>query len=138
MLRGWYRGPFDQPYLQGHLFIPRFGMEATISFLVDTGADHTTLMPNDGTRLRVPFDQLGKPSGGTGAGGAFEYHEEPATLIFVEDTQDLRHYDIVLSIVTPKSGLEIVPSLLGRDILNKWYMHYAPQSNLLNFEVDGF
>lgn len=44
-------GSFDgegRPYVQGRLIISRFKVDGFIDFLMDTGADTTTLHPDDG------------------------------------------------------------------------------------------
>lgn len=44
MLRGRFGHASKRPYIQGRLFIPRLDIWSDISFLVDTGADKTTLL----------------------------------------------------------------------------------------------
>ena len=54
-------GSFDgegRPYVQGRLIISRFKVDGFIDFLMDTGADTTTLHPDDGIQLHVPFIRL--------------------------------------------------------------------------------
>ena len=45
MLRGRFGHANKRPYIQGRLFIPRLENWSDVSFLVDTVADKTTLLP---------------------------------------------------------------------------------------------
>ena len=49
MLRGRFGHANKRPYIQGRLFIPRLEVWSDVSFLVDTGADKTSLLPADGS-----------------------------------------------------------------------------------------
>ncbi len=53
MLRGRFGHANKRPYIQGRLFIPRLEIWSDVSFLVDTGADKTSLLPADGSREPV-------------------------------------------------------------------------------------
>ena len=43
MLRGRFGDTSMRPYLEGRIFLPTIGIDGEASFLVDTGADKTTL-----------------------------------------------------------------------------------------------
>ncbi|MCH8109489.1 MAG: hypothetical protein IIB15_05105 [Chloroflexi bacterium] len=130
-------GSFDgegRPYVQGRLIISRFKVDGFIDFLMDTGADTTTLHPDDGIQLNVPFNRLRNRTEVGGIGGTHEYFYEPVILIFA-DGQRLRLYSIWMSIAKPHAATNALPSLLGRDILNQWRMRYDFPSNRLEFAV---
>ena len=58
-------GSFDadgRPYMQGRLFFPRLQLDAYIDFLVDTGADVTTLHPPDSITMGIQFGDLSAPN----------------------------------------------------------------------------
>jgi hypothetical protein len=55
--------------------------------------------------------------------------------LFSEPRVKIYGYGITLTIVQPKPELETCPSLLGRDIINKWRMVYDPPANSLKVEV---
>ena len=135
MLEGRFGNTSGRPYLEGKLYIPRFSIGVPLSFLVDTGADSTTLMPADTTLLGLDVSLLKRSSAGcVGIGGATECYEEPAMLVFA-DSEFLYTYLIALAIIPPTSGLQDIPSLLGRDVLDKWAMTYDPCQGTLRFRV---
>ena len=69
-----------------------------------------------------------------GIGGGSPYYREPALLSF-GDQPWTRLYVVELLIAEPRSGNEGLPSLLGRDVINHWYMQYDPSSARLDFTV---
>ena len=71
MLTGRFGGTTGRPYIEGRLFLPRLGIDGNISFLLDTGADSSILMPGDALRLKVPYDQLTGDSPAVGLGERF-------------------------------------------------------------------
>ena len=52
---GRYGDTSGSPYLEGRLVVPCLEISGDVSFLVDTGADYTALMPMDGEEMQVPF-----------------------------------------------------------------------------------
>ncbi len=133
-------GEFDQfgrPLVEGRLIIPRLRIEEDISFLLDTGSGSTCLHPEDAITMGIPFDQLGNMTEFRGVGGGSPYFREPAILEF-SDGRQTRFYGVRLLIAEPRGmrngGL---PSLLGRDVVNQWYMHYDPTNGRLEFEARG-
>ena len=135
MLRGRYGRTSGRPYVEGRLIIPRIGVRTNISFCVDTGADRTILMPLDSIRRRIDFSALGNRTAGVGVGGSAEIFVEPAVLAFVDLAQAVHAYDIALNIVGDNPQIRDLPSLLGRDILNRWHMNYHPTIDTLEFEI---
>ena len=76
-------GGFDgrgRPYVECRVVIPRLQVNESIRFLLDTGADNTSLHPLDARRARIPFDQLGNRTNSRGIGGTSSYFREPAFL----------------------------------------------------------
>ena len=133
-------GEFDergQPFVEGRLVIPRLRIEERVRFLVDSGASNTCLHPRDARALSVRFDQLADIGELQGVGGGSPYFREPAILEF-SDGRQTRFYGVRLLIAEPRGmrngGL---PSLLGRDVVNQWYMHYDPTNGRLEFEVQS-
>ena len=121
-------GEFDEqgrPYVEGRVIIPRLKVNEIVRFLLDTGADRTCLHPRDTRRARMPFDQLGNRIISRGIGGSSSYFREPTILAFA-DKPHTRLYDLELFIAEPHESNEKLPSLLGRDVINHWYMQYDP------------
>jgi hypothetical protein len=134
-LSGRYGDTTGRPYLAGRIHLPRFGIVADLSFIVDTGADRTHLMPGDGERMGLDYRLL-IPSDVpvTGVGGPSLAYTEAAILVFA-DTRNLYVYDIAVTIAGFAPGMRAVPSLLGRDVLDCWHMTYRPMQRTLQFIV---
>jgi hypothetical protein len=111
--------------------IPSQGLYGEVSFLVDTGADTSVLMPVDAERLGVRYGQLAQTTRTTGMGGESEDFVEPASLVFREDNDLLHVYDIALVIARQRSELLILPSLLGRDVISRWKLTMDQSSSFL-------
>ncbi len=136
MLRGRFGHASKRPYIQGRLFIPRLEIWSDVSFLVDTGADKTTLMPADGSRMELDWDTLtASPIPSVGIGGISRSYMEESIVLFNEPGKALYIYEIALEIVGPDDHIMDIPSLLGRDILNRWRMDYSPTTDELTFQV---
>ena len=70
MITGRFEEATGRPFLEGRLILPRLNVQGEVSFLMDTGADSSVLMPGDAGRLSVPFDQLRGSRECEGVGGA--------------------------------------------------------------------
>lgn len=77
MIYGFFEAD-GHAYLEGHVYLPRFGVGEYVDFLVDTGADVTMLGPDDSETLNFPFDELENPISVSGVGGEQIYYDEPA------------------------------------------------------------
>ena len=133
-------GTFDpvsgRPFVEGLLLIPELDVNGPVSFLVDTGSDSTCLMPADGVRLGIDYNNLsGSQVESYGVGGRATTYVFRALVVFVEDNALLRAYVIDLLIYPQRPQLESLDSLLGRDIINRWYMAYDHSSQQLEFTV---
>jgi hypothetical protein len=84
--------------------------------------------------MRIPFDQLGNITSSRGISGKSEYFSEPALLAF-EDRPLIRVYEVDLFIGQSHGATQELPSLLGRDVINHWYMQYDPTNAKLAFVV---
>ena len=135
MLRGRFGDTSGRPYLEGRLILPRLNVQGDISFIVDTGADNTVLMPLDAIRLGVDYSKLsgGKPT--VGVGGYAQMFQESGAVIFLEGSNKLHMYFIEVSIASYTPEIAEIPSLLGRDVLDRWRIHYNPASGTLSCKV---
>ncbi len=133
-------GPTGQPFVEGYLTLPRFGIARNIVFLVDTGAYATCIHPRDGTLAAIPFDQLENPVTSNGVGGPATYFMEPAVLEFVDgEAREIRSYEVDVLVAKPAAdpthSTNRLPSLLGRDIINRLRMLYDRAEGVLEFTV---
>ena len=139
MLVGLFGKTSGRPYVEGRILIPRLRINTSIWLCVDTGSDTTTLMPRDGNNIGVDYSILSASGQSMGISGAVDSYKERAILAFTDQGPIIHGYDIDLTIISPdpeRPGINRLPSLLGRDILNRWTMHYAPTADNLTFEVE--
>ncbi len=116
--------------------MPRLSVQGQVSFLVDTGADKTVLMPLDGQRLAIDYTKLNGNERTVGIGGFSVNFVEKALVVFLDSSNNvLCVYSIDLQISPPSPAIMDIPSLLGRDILNQWRMSYNERRDLLAFKV---
>jgi hypothetical protein len=135
MLTGHYDKNPGRPLIEGYLDIPSFGIQGFVQFLIDTGADNTVLMPADAKRLKVDYSKFTITDHSLGSGGASLDYLCPAVAIFAEAGHTAHSYGITLRLPEPKPELFIAPSLLGRDILNRWHMTFHPTNKTIVAEV---
>lgn len=136
-------GRFDargRPILRARLLVARFAVDDEVNFLVDTGARSTCLHSRDAEFIGFPFDELRDPFSIAGVGGSQSYYREPA-LVVVNDSGVDRTFDITLSIArpqpptasNPRPVVNLLPSLLGRDVLNRLRIDYDHPGGRLRF-----
>ena len=87
MIRGRFGNTSGRPHIEGRIFLPRIGVRGDISFLFDTGADESLLMPLDGLRMGIDYANLPDQASSSGIGGDYENFIEPAILIFAGDNE---------------------------------------------------
>lgn len=120
--------------MEGHVLLPRLGMNGKVSFIFDTGADTSLLMPLDAQRIGIDYGMLENEVSTLGIGGESKNFSESAYLAFVGDNA-LYGYEIELHICKPAEELMTVPSLLGRDIIDRWRVTYDKSALELLAEV---
>lgn len=120
------------------MVVPCLEISGDVSFLGDTGADYTALMPMDGEEMQVPFasdefNQL-EDSNAEGIGGRSGCKIVPAHVIIL-GSDHLYLFDIALRIFEPHKNLQSFPSLMGRDIVSRMKMESDPMRGVLSFIV---
>jgi hypothetical protein len=135
VIRGRYGDTTGRPYFEGRLFLPRLKIVALISFLADTGADQTTIMPLDGAKAAIPYGALRNPHVAVGIGGEARSFAEIAVLTFAHPGVALYSYEFRISIIAPSPAIMRVPSLLGRDVMDNWNMRVDPLRKILTASV---
>lgn len=136
-LSGRFAGVTGAPYITAEVALPGLGTTRNIPFLLDTGADTTVLMANDAARMGIDFRNM-PPSfrRGSGVGGSIRLHQMSASITFA-DRENLYVYRAELAIAEPGRHNRGLPSLLGRDILNRWRLRYDAPANALEAQVDS-
>ena len=54
MLQGRFGDTSGRPYMSARVIVPRLNVTGNVSFIFDTGADFTMLMPADAAPTRLP------------------------------------------------------------------------------------
>jgi len=114
-----------QPHIRAHLQCPKQKLGGVISFLIDTGADITVIMPDDREEICIPNRLLvdGHPSfiGGIGGGLSLRYLRN-ITLEFHDESGELivpfRLDQIAVACPKQTKYYKGKPSILGRDFLS--------------------
>jgi hypothetical protein len=143
MLKGRFGNTSGAPFIEARVSFPRLKIsvqvppagEADISFLIDTGADRTTIMPPDWLRFSVPYARLGNPAKLNGIGGVADGFRETALITFSEANVGLRSYEVEVLIYKPTSNMPPCPSLLGRDVIQNWAITFDKRNNSIKANV---
>lgn len=136
MLTGRFGATTTAPYLEGMLELPRFGVRGPVSFLIDTGADTTTLSPEVIQRLAVDYGLFTEVQTASGIGGTEDLFAEAARVFFLDpDRNEIIGYDIQVSILPLSPQYLGYPSLLGRDVVNRWRLECDFANGIVAAEV---
>jgi predicted aspartyl protease len=135
MITGRYGNTSGRPFIEGRLIIPSQNISTNISFLVDTGADTTVLMPMDGTKIGLDYSKLTVTAPSVGVGGFCKNFIEDAIAVFLDEPGQICVYIFKLMIVPPSPDIMDVPALLGRNIIDRWRINYDPTNGILQAEV---
>ena len=122
--------------MEGRVLIPRFGIDAKVSFLVDTGADTSLIAPADAKQMAIDYSRLAAPVESLGIGGKALSHPVEGSLVFTDPGRFHYLYHLAsIDVAVPDPEIDEMPSLLGRDVLDRWRMAYDPVKNELSFLV---
>lgn len=121
-----------RPYIGAVVVLPRFMMGLPIEFMADTGADVTTICPQDGVPAKIPYDKLDYRVDMRGTGSCKATVE--SAIITFSDGTNLHIYQLEIAITENRRDLHGLPSLLGRDILNQWTTTCSPRHKILSFD----
>jgi len=137
MIYGRFGDTSGRPYVEARLVIPSLGIATNISFLVDTGADTTVLMPMDAAKAGLDYSQLTRTSVSIGVGGEANNFLVDAYVTF-NDSGSLKVFQVTLTVYPYSDAIKDVPSLLGRNIIDRCVMKYSPTSDELHFDPVDF
>lgn len=139
MITGRRGGTTGRPYIEGRLALPHLpdNLWAYCSFIVDTGAEKSVLMPVDARRMGLDRSKLSHPTTTIGIGGLSSGFEEFA-LVILKDEERNCAFVFRIQVFIPdvdQDIIEIDGSVLGRDILDHGVLLYDGPSKLVSFDV---
>ena len=137
MIYGRFGDTSGRPYVEGRLVVPSLNIATNISFLVDTGADSTVLMPMDASKAGLAYTSLKRTSVSVGVGGKAKNFLVEAYVTFA-DEGSLKVFNITLRVMPPSEVMMDTPSLLGRNIIDRCVMKYSPSTKELHFDPVDF
>ena len=120
------------PFLFGLVLLPDLKNVGSVEFLVDTGASQSCLHPADARTLGIDLSSLAYTRRSQGVGGYAAYSPHNAYILFPGGKPEPENLE--LQIAEPNDLNLNLPSLLGRDIISRWRMLYAPSSGELRFD----
>ncbi len=121
-IKGYFEShhPLSPAFVIARVLLPRFSLESKVEFLLDTGGRETILGASAILDFGLDYAQLRKDPmveiGGLTGSGLF--YEEEAEVILVDQNGDVYSFNVNIAIPQP-SGSEKLPSIMGRDILNR-------------------
>ena len=131
-IKGFFPTGFHElpaPCVQAALFLPRLNLYGLVSFMIDTGADNTTLSLIDVERMNISYRRLKRKSliGVEGIAGEQSFYQEEAVIILRDDDAQTYMFPINIHVPQRRKGNQAhqqrrLPSLLGRDVVNQCSM----------------
>ena len=137
-IRGCF-GQFEAPYVNT-LIMVRGKIVDEVRFLVDTGAYETIMSEKDANRLRIDYSTLPKREEGLlGIGGITEsYLLKGITIFFPIEDGNFLGWEINLPVMKYQfkdkeieKRIKWIPSLLGRNFLNKFTLIVNKQKGIV-------
>jgi len=136
-------GAHEAPYVRAVLICPSLGIRSPLTFLVDSGATRTAILDHDAQNLMIPYDKLTRqPQGAVGVGGMAEaFLMRAIDLVFQADSGS--HVERLLTIQVlrhptrterERHAVLALPSVLGRDFLNKYELRLNHKKRLVAIE----
>jgi hypothetical protein len=133
-IRGFFRKEDNAAYVIATLLSLGLDTHSPVRFLIDTGASRTIISDMDAIKLGIDHSLLPKSKAGTiGIGGVVDtYFIKNVKLIF--KTQEGVHAEkldeiFILKHKESDEKIKRIPSLLGRDILNKYKLLLDRRNN---------
>jgi hypothetical protein len=133
MIHGRF-GEVHRPYLSANVMMTEARRTAKVNFLLDCGADATCIMPADAFALRIDISNaVGVEQ--RGIGGTETVYFSGATLSFLDLGVGLVVYDTIVHVFPNRPPYDDYPSLLGRNVIDRWRLRYSFPEKILTAEA---
>ena len=127
-----------RPYMKARVEIPRLSVGGALNFLIDTGADRTTIHPVDlqAIGVRHPDLDASQKWDCSGIGGTVAYSMEKVVLHFkkVDLCQEVAIGPLELGFFNNAQEGRL-PSLIGRDVLSQGSLMHDFIGNQLHLDL---
>lgn len=130
-----YRPP--APFVTAVIVFHQLNVEARLPFLLDTGASNTIVLWGDVKRLGIDASKLKPERKFSGLGGLIEAKSITSTVNFRSEKGELVEEKVEVYIVAgacPHPKLSLLPSILGRDVINRYVLNYAYETGRVCLE----
>jgi len=130
-----YRPP--TPFVAAAIFLRQLDIRGSVPLLLDTGSSNTMILWEDVERLGIDISKMEPEREFSGLGGLISAKPMAATISFGSEKEGLVEEDIEVYIVTstcPHPKLKVLPSILGRDTINKYTLNYSYSAGEISLE----
>jgi len=130
-----YRPP--APFVTASILLKELNLKARLPLLVDTGASNTIIMWRDVERLGIDVSKLKPEREFSGIGGLIQAKPILSTLTFRSENGQLIKEEAEAHVVTgkcPHVRLKLLPSIPGRDIINRYALKYKFDTREISLE----
>lgn len=121
-----YRPP--APFLAIAIFLQELNTKARLPLLLDTGASNTMILWGDVERFGIDTSKMKPEREFSGLGGLVRAKPTASIISLRAERGGIVEENIEVHIVTttcPHPRLKLLPSILGRDIINKYTLNYS-------------
>lgn len=122
-----YRPP--APFAAASILLHPLNIKARLPLLLDTGASNTIILWGDLERLSADVSRMKPERKFSGLGGLIEAKPIPSIISFRTAEGGIVEEKVEVYIATgtcPHPRLKLLPSILGRDIINRYTLSYSP------------
>jgi len=130
-----YRPP--APFVTASILLKELDLKARLPLLVDTGASNMIILWRDVERLGIDVSKLKPEREFSGIGGLVEAKPILSMLIFRSESGQLVKEEAEAYVVTgacPHPRLRLLPSILGRDVINRYALNYRFETKETSLE----
>lgn len=120
-----YRPP--APFVAAIVTLPDWDKRARLPLLLDTGSSNTIILWGDVERLGIDASRIKLGREFTGLGGQIGAKPISATISLTSEEGEVVEENIEIHIVTSTYShprLKFLPSIMGRDIINRYALGY--------------
>ena len=120
--------------------LPRLNLYGPTTFLIDTGADFSTIHPAGGLRLGGDYARAFAgftPSAIGGVGGQAAEFKEPCTLLLEASSGQWDQIPTTVGVAVPTTANLLLPNLVGRDVLRHYRFVFQETAEIAILQAPG-